>query len=67
MTFLLRYCINCRNRCGCIKDIHKKFCNECSIVDDCIIKKNFDCYSNSFDSGTICPSCMMLIKYKKGK
>lgn len=67
MTFLLRYCINCKKLCGCVKGSTKTFCEDCSKKDTCFIRKNFDYYSKKFLTGTYCKKCFTILKKEDKK
>ena len=56
---LLRYCVskNHRARFGCIIHSIKKECSICVDKYTCYIRKNFDYYSQDYDTGAICIKC----------
>lgn len=65
MGFMIRFCVDCRERFGCVVAGKKNECDTCDKSDNCFIKKNMKHYSTTFNTGGVCSPCW--IKNRKEK
>lgn len=53
---LVKYCVHCKERCGCTDSDGSWFCCDCK--KDCINRNRLQLFAEHVITGTVCPDCM---------